>query len=127
MKNREILICGAGVVGPTLAYWLAKHGFRPTLVERAPALRTGGYLLDFSSAGYDVAQRMDLVPELSRHAVRVDATHLIGRDGRVKHRIDMHATLGSSADRYMTIALPLVAWRPEPERWLGRGRQETPV
>lgn len=26
-----------------------------------------------------------------------------------------------------TLALPLVAWRPEPERWLGRGRQETPV
>ncbi|MEU0564730.1 FAD-dependent monooxygenase [Nonomuraea sp. NPDC005983] len=104
MNNRDILICGAGVVGPTLAYWLAAYGFRPTLVERAPALRTGGYLLDFSGAGYDVAQRMDLLPELSRHAIRVDETHLIGQDGRVKQRIDMRRTLGASSDRYLTIA-----------------------
>lgn len=69
-----------------------------------PALRTGGYLLDFSGAGYDVAQRMNLVPTLSRHAVQVDETRLLNKDGRVTHRIDMHRTLESSADRYMTIA-----------------------
>ncbi|MGW4476046.1 FAD-dependent monooxygenase [Nonomuraea sp. NPDC004354] len=104
MNNRDILICGAGVAGPTLAYWLSAYGFRPTLVERAPALRTGGYLLDFSGAGYDVAKRMDLLPALSRHAVRVDETQLIGQDGQVKQRIDMRRTLGASSDRYMTIA-----------------------
>ncbi|MFI7709251.1 FAD-dependent monooxygenase [Nonomuraea sp. NPDC049480] len=104
MKNRRILVSGAGVAGPTLAYWLARWGFRPTLVERAPALRTGGYLLDFSGAGFDVAQRMGLVPHLSRLAVRMDETLLVDRDGRVRQRIDMNRTLASSADRYMTIA-----------------------
>jgi len=104
MKNREILVSGAGVVGPTLAYWLAKWGFRPTLVERAPALRTGGYLLDFSGAGYDVAQRMNLWQELSRHAVPISETRMVGPDGGIKQRIDMRHTLGSSQDRYVTIA-----------------------
>jgi 2-polyprenyl-6-methoxyphenol hydroxylase-like FAD-dependent oxidoreductase len=104
MQNRAILVSGAGVAGPTLACWLARWGFRPTLVERAPALRTGGYLLDFSGAGYDVAQRMNLIPELSRHALRVDQTRLLDRDGRVRQQIDMNRTLGPSANRYMTIA-----------------------
>ncbi len=42
LKTMRILISGAGIAGPTLAYWLAHYGFQPTLVERAPHLRTGG-------------------------------------------------------------------------------------
>jgi 2-polyprenyl-6-methoxyphenol hydroxylase-like FAD-dependent oxidoreductase len=43
----DILISGASVAGPALAYWLGRHGHRPTLVEIAPALRTGGRAVDF--------------------------------------------------------------------------------
>jgi 2-polyprenyl-6-methoxyphenol hydroxylase-like FAD-dependent oxidoreductase len=43
MRKGRILICGAGIAGPTLAYWLHRYGFEPTLVESAPALRTGGW------------------------------------------------------------------------------------
>jgi 2-polyprenyl-6-methoxyphenol hydroxylase-like FAD-dependent oxidoreductase len=43
----RILISGAGIAGPTLAYWLAEYGFEPTIVEAAPHLRSGGYLVDF--------------------------------------------------------------------------------
>ncbi len=63
-KNRDILISGAGIAGPTLAWWLAHYGFKPTLVECAPALRSGGYIVDFWGTGFEVAQRMGLVPEL---------------------------------------------------------------
>ena len=42
-----MLISGASVAGPALAYWLGRHGFHPTVVERAPALRGGGYAVDF--------------------------------------------------------------------------------
>lgn len=41
----KVLIVGAGIAGPTLAYWLLRGGHEPTLVERAPGLRQGGYLL----------------------------------------------------------------------------------
>ena len=47
MNNKTILISGAGIAGPTLAFWLKAAGFEPTLIERAPALRTGGYVIDF--------------------------------------------------------------------------------
>jgi 2-polyprenyl-6-methoxyphenol hydroxylase-like FAD-dependent oxidoreductase len=43
----EILISGAGIAGPALAYWLGRYGFRPTIVEIAPRLRAGGNAVDF--------------------------------------------------------------------------------
>lgn len=47
MAVKSVLISGAGIAGPALAYWLAAYGFEPTLIERAPRLRTGGYIIDF--------------------------------------------------------------------------------
>ena len=41
----------------------------PTIVESAPHLRTGGYLIDFWGAGYDIADRMGLLPEIKRKGV----------------------------------------------------------
>ncbi len=43
----EILISGASIAGPALAYWLGRYGYRPTIVEIAPTLRTGGSAVDF--------------------------------------------------------------------------------
>ena len=43
----KILISGAGIAGPSVAFWLQQHGFQPTIVERAPRLRAGGYIIDF--------------------------------------------------------------------------------
>ena len=37
----KILISGASIAGPTLAYWLHRYGFDVTVVEKAPAVRTG--------------------------------------------------------------------------------------
>ncbi|MGA8886743.1 MAG: FAD-binding domain [Pseudolabrys sp.] len=66
MANKSVLISGIGVAGPTLAYWLAKIGFRPTLVERAAELRTGGYVIDFWGLGYDIAERMGVANDINR-------------------------------------------------------------
>jgi 2-polyprenyl-6-methoxyphenol hydroxylase-like FAD-dependent oxidoreductase len=47
MQKQSVLISGIGVAGPKLAFWLKSAGFEPTLIERAPALLTGGYVIDF--------------------------------------------------------------------------------
>ena len=52
----SVLISGVGIAGPTLAYWLKAAGFRPTLLERASALRSGGYVIDFWGLGYTIAE-----------------------------------------------------------------------
>lgn len=80
----SILISGAGIAGPTLAYWLSHYGFRPTLVESAPHLRTGGYIIDFWGVGFDVADKMGLAPQLKSDGYSVEEVRLVGGDG---HRI----------------------------------------
>ena len=91
IKNRKILVSGAGIAGPTLAYWLLRWGFEPTLIDRAPSPRPGGYMIDFWGLGYDVAERMDLLPMLLSDGYRIDELQLVdthgakigGLDGRI--------------------------------------------
>jgi 2-polyprenyl-6-methoxyphenol hydroxylase-like FAD-dependent oxidoreductase len=47
MSASTVLISGASVAGPALAYWLDRYGFQVTVVERAAALRPGGQAIDF--------------------------------------------------------------------------------
>ena len=63
---KTILISGAGIAGPALAFWLKAAGFEPTLVEFAPQLRSGGYVIDFWGLGYDIAERMGLQEQINR-------------------------------------------------------------
>lgn len=56
----KIGISGAGIAGTTLAYWLARSGHQPVLIEQAPKFRTGGYLVDFWGLGYQVARKMGI-------------------------------------------------------------------
>ncbi|PJM97169.1 FAD-dependent monooxygenase [Streptomyces sp. CB01373] len=63
--NRNVLVSGASIAGPALAYWLGHHGFRPTVVELAPALRQGGHAVDFRGETHlTVLERMGLITEL---------------------------------------------------------------
>ena len=61
MRNRDVLISGAGVAGQTLAYWLRRLGFTPVVVERAPAPRDGGQAVDLRGAAIEVARRTGIL------------------------------------------------------------------
>ena len=76
----RVVINGAGIAGPTLAYWLLQLGAQVLLVERAPRLRSGGYVVDFWGVGYDVADKMGLVPRLKEVGYAVREVRLV--DGR---------------------------------------------
>ncbi|MGA9811595.1 MAG: FAD-binding domain [Terriglobales bacterium] len=78
----KVLISGAGIAGPTLAFWLAHYGFKPTIVEAAPRLRTGGYLIDFWGAGFDIADRMGLLPEIMGQGYKVKEVRVVNRSGK---------------------------------------------
>ncbi|MCP3462916.1 FAD-binding domain [Bradyrhizobium sp. CCGUVB23] len=77
-----VLISGAGIAGATLAFWLKAGGFEPTLIERAPALRTGGYVIDFWGLGYDIAERMGLIGEINRIGYHVQEMRIVDDAGR---------------------------------------------
>lgn len=78
----KIAISGAGVAGPTLAYWLLRAGHEPTLLESAPSLRTAGYMIDFWGVGYTVAERMGILPQLLEAGYKVHEVRFVDGDGR---------------------------------------------
>ena len=57
-KSRSVLISGASIAGPALANWLNQYGFDVTVVERADAIRSGGYPIDVRGTAIDVVERM---------------------------------------------------------------------
>jgi 2-polyprenyl-6-methoxyphenol hydroxylase-like FAD-dependent oxidoreductase len=100
----KILISGAGIAGPTLAYWLAHYGFTPTIVESASQLRTGGYVIDFWGAGFDIADRMDLVPEIKRLGYDVQEVRIVNSQGKRVAGFPASAFVRVAQGRYVSIA-----------------------
>lgn len=78
----RVLISGLGIAGPTLAYWLLRYGHQPTLIEEARQLRTGGYILDFWGLGFDIAEKMGIIPELLRVGYVIEELRLVDTKGR---------------------------------------------
>lgn len=88
MDNKNILISGAGIAGTTLAFWLKKFGVNPTIIESSPQLREGGYAIDFMGAGYDVAEKMELISELKE--VDINFSNLVFVDSNNQEKGSMN-------------------------------------
>ena len=77
----KIAINGIGIAGPTLAYWLHRFGHEPVLIEKAPQLRTGGYVIDFWGVGYDIAEKMGLFPDLNAYGYLMEEIRWVNGKG----------------------------------------------
>src|SRR5215213_1948697 len=67
MENKNVLVSGASIAGPALAYWLNRYGFEVTVVERAPMLGEGGLAVDFrGEAHIGVLGRMGILEAVRR-------------------------------------------------------------
>jgi len=73
------IICGAGIGGLSLGWWLANDGWEVLIVELAAALRSEGFMLDFFGSGYDAAELMGLIPRLEE--LRYPVRRLVYVDG----------------------------------------------
>jgi 2-polyprenyl-6-methoxyphenol hydroxylase-like FAD-dependent oxidoreductase len=87
MKTRTVLVSGGGIAGPALAFWLHRHGFVPTVVETAPAVRPGGQTVDLRGAGRTVVERMGLMPTV--RAACVDQRGVAYVDAAGRHLAEM--------------------------------------
>jgi 2-polyprenyl-6-methoxyphenol hydroxylase-like FAD-dependent oxidoreductase len=81
VSRKKVLISGAGIAGPTLAWWLHRFGFEPTIVETAPQFRTGGYMVDFWGKGFDLIERMGLLSEVQQSGYRIKVVRFVHADG----------------------------------------------
>ena len=78
----RVAIHGAGIAGTTLAWWLRLYGHEVLLIEQARALRPGGYVLDLWGLGYDVAEKMGVLPALQARQYLAAELRLVDAQGR---------------------------------------------
>ncbi|MCO1657816.1 FAD-dependent monooxygenase [Pseudonocardia humida] len=96
--NRKILVSGASIAGPALAYWLDRYGFEVTVVEKAARLRGGGYPIDVRGPARDVVERMGLLPRLRQAHVDTRKITFLDPDGAVIAGLRPEALTGGAED-----------------------------
>jgi 2-polyprenyl-6-methoxyphenol hydroxylase-like FAD-dependent oxidoreductase len=98
MNDRTVLISGAGIAGSTLAYWLARQGFRPTVVEHARRMRSSGSPVDVKGPAVEVAERMGVMPRLRAAGTGVTGLRFVDASGRRVGRVGMRVVQGAAAE-----------------------------
>ncbi|MFD9071914.1 FAD-dependent oxidoreductase [Streptomyces lasiicapitis] len=83
----KVLICGGGVTGQALAYWLAKGGHKVTVVERFPALRATGAQVDLRGQGIEAVKRMGLLDTVRSKRVDEAGVAFVNAKGKARATI----------------------------------------
>jgi 2-polyprenyl-6-methoxyphenol hydroxylase-like FAD-dependent oxidoreductase len=99
----NVLVSGAGIAGSTVAFWLQRYGIRPTLSEKAPALRTGGYVIDFWGAGFEIADRMGVLPQIRTAGYGIREVRAVGADGRRVAGFPVEVFARATNGRYVSL------------------------
>ena len=102
--NRDVLIVGASVAGPTLAYWLRRYGFNATVVERTPSLRVGlgGHAVDLFGPAVDVAAKMAVLPQVVEARTKTEVLSIV-RPGKPTVDVNMAALVSGVSDRHVEV------------------------
>jgi 2-polyprenyl-6-methoxyphenol hydroxylase-like FAD-dependent oxidoreductase len=100
----RILISGASIAGPVLAYWLTRYGFEATVVERAPTLRkTGGHAVDLFRPSMEISEKMGVLGRIEALATGTDAMTLYREGSRRPAHIDLSRLVNVASDRHVEI------------------------
>lgn len=82
MTVLKVLICGGGIAGPALAFWLAKLGHEVTVVERSPSLRASGQQIDIRGQAVEVCRRMGVLDTIRTKVVDEEGLRFVDVYGR---------------------------------------------
>ncbi|GAB3812813.1 FAD-dependent monooxygenase [Kribbella italica] len=96
--TRKVLISGASIAGPALAYWLHRAGFAVTVVEKADSLRDGGYPIDIRGTAIEVVRRMGILPRLRAAHLDTRRSTFLDADGSELVSVTPSAVTGSVDD-----------------------------
>ncbi|MFF6995861.1 FAD-dependent oxidoreductase [Streptomyces sp. NPDC008313] len=92
--RRKVLISGAGIAGLALAYWLNRHGFEVTVVEKGDTLRGGGYPVDVRGTALEVVRRMGVLPRLRDAHIDLRRMTFLDGDGSEIASLPPHVVTG---------------------------------
>lgn len=101
--RREVLISGASIAGPALAFWLNRYGYAVTVVEKAPTLRDGGYPIDVRGTALDVVARMGILPRLRDAHIDLRRLTFLEGDGSEVASLHPHNVTGGVTGRDLEV------------------------
>jgi 2-polyprenyl-6-methoxyphenol hydroxylase-like FAD-dependent oxidoreductase len=103
-SNRgSVLISGASIAGPALAFWLDRFGYDVTVVERAAGPRKGGYAVDLRGPAMEVVLRMGVVPRLAKSHIDVEKVTFLDGEGKAVGIVRPQAVSGGVVGRDVEI------------------------
>src|SRR4029450_10370743 len=90
----RVLISGASVAGPVLAYWLSRFGFQTTVVEQTERLGfgTGGHAVDLFGPALLIIEWMGALQLVQNASTHTDIISFIRQGGQP---VDVPAALGA--------------------------------
>ncbi|OIN82664.1 FAD-binding protein [Mycobacterium malmoense] len=94
----SVLVSGASVAGTAVAYWLGKHGYSVTVVERHPGLRPGGQAIDVRGPALTVLDRMGLLAAARDRRTQIRGASVVDRDGNELSRDTESTPTGGPID-----------------------------
>ncbi|GAA1782567.1 FAD-dependent monooxygenase [Streptomonospora arabica] len=89
-----VLVSGASIAGPAVAFWLHRYGFAVTVVEKSTGLRSGGYPIDVRGTAVEVARRMHILPRLREAHVESRRVTFLEADGGEAAVVHPQAVVG---------------------------------
>ncbi|MCX2951177.1 FAD-dependent monooxygenase [Lentzea sp. NEAU-D7] len=101
--GRTVLISGASVAGPVLAFWLHRYGYEVTVVEKASAPRSGGYPIDIRGTALEVIRRMGVLPQLQDAHIDLRRLTFLHGDGSEVTSLHPHAVTGGVEGRDLEV------------------------
>jgi 2-polyprenyl-6-methoxyphenol hydroxylase-like FAD-dependent oxidoreductase len=91
---KTVLISGASIAGPALAFWLDRYGIDATVVEKAASLRGGGYPIDVRGTAIEAVERMGLYAQMRAAHVDSQSVGFVDAHGAVVAKIDPEGLTG---------------------------------
>jgi 2-polyprenyl-6-methoxyphenol hydroxylase-like FAD-dependent oxidoreductase len=100
----RVLISGASIAGPVLAYWLSRAGFTVTVVERSPTPRkSGGHAVDLFKPAMDISERMGVVGRIEALSTGTNRMTIVRPGARRQVHVDLTKVYGATSDRHVEI------------------------
>jgi 2-polyprenyl-6-methoxyphenol hydroxylase-like FAD-dependent oxidoreductase len=96
-------VVGAGIAGLAAALRLHRAGWRAVVVERAPARRSSGYMLNLIGSGYDALERLSLLPALAERDLGAFTSVLVRADGSAKFTVPQAIVEAAQGMRAMSV------------------------
>lgn len=101
--RRTALVSGASIAGPALAYWLVRHGYAVTVVEKAAAPRAGGYPIDVRGTALEVVRKMGILPRLREAHIDLRRLTFLNGDGSEVTSLHPHSVTGGVAEHDLEV------------------------